>query len=123
MSTADPDQTQYVGEKSRRLMAFAALRKLRVQVDALNNDEAAIRRFTIRSLLWLAIAVLAFPLLSFVWGALRTLLEYQAKGLPLSEFLARLQGELIFPAVLLTLLATAALYLRRHYRQSRDTGR
>lgn len=89
----DPDDGHAVRENTRRIVGIATLRRLRAMVDREATDEAAIRRFTVRALLWLTFIALSVPLGMFAIGAVRVLLEYLAQGRPLAAYLARFAAE------------------------------
>jgi len=80
MSANDPQVTNYVRDKSSRIMAVFALRRIRSLIDRGAADDAAIRTFTIRALLWCAVVFFSLPLLMFCLGALVTYFEYETQG-------------------------------------------
>ena len=94
MSSGDPEAARYAREKSSRIMGIAALRRLRAMVDRGEDDEAAIRRFTVQALLWLAVVAFSVPPAMFCIGALRVLYEFLAQGRPLAGYFDRLMFEL-----------------------------
>ena len=122
MSENDPEAAHYAREKSRFRLGIAALRRMRVMLNRSAEDEAAIRRFTLHALLWLAVVVFSVPLAMFCIGALQVLYEFLAQGRPLSGYLARLLFELgtIWLAVIPWAVAVGALMLFRR-RQRRRT--
>jgi hypothetical protein len=113
------DVTDWVRGTTNRLMAVFALRRLRAIVERNAAEEAAVRRFSIRALLWFAVVVFSMPLLGFAAGAMRVYFEYSALGRPASEFAGRFYSELGFLALWLIPWTLAAAALVLHYRAAR----
>ena len=93
VSAGDPEAARYAAEKTTHVMGVAILRRLRTMVDREAHTEAAVRGFTIRALLWLAVIALSVPLAMFGIGAVRALIEHLSQGRPPGEYLARLVAE------------------------------
>lgn len=116
--SSDPETARYTREKSTRMMGVAALRRLRTMVDRDSGTAAAVRDFTIRALLWLAVIALSVPLAMFCIGAVRVLIEHLSQGRPMGAYLVRLftEGQVMLLWVLPWAVALWALV--RQYRRA-----